>query len=174
MHKSHRALDVAVAKHAKDVGLPPGDRSVLDSLFEQAHRYVFEDNLSVREAGDMLGIPTQVLRQWFRAAGISTAGPAPLESMPKQKATRSIADFLRTRHGSSPISAIHELEQAGHIRARRWSDSRTGPAHQPTFTCAVQVTTAEGSDFSAEGMGTSLQSAKTHAAAHLIDTMIAN
>nr|WP_238353081.1 double-stranded RNA binding motif domain-containing protein [Kribbella solani] len=57
--------------------------------------------------------------------------------------TQTITGFLRTRRTSSPISAVHELAQAGHLAPPEWSHSRTGPAHRPAFTCVLAVRRSE-------------------------------
>lgn len=67
-----------------------------------------------------------------------------------------------------PVSALHELAQAGQLTELTWEFHRDGSPHEPTHTCTV---TARHSDtdrlMAATGTGTTKQAAKQAAAAQL-------
>jgi hypothetical protein len=168
--KAQRRLELAAARHAQRHGLPVNDRAVLDSLFKRAHRHILEDGLSIRATGDLLGIPTQVLRRWLSAVGISVSGPSLSPHASRHPST--IGDFLTQGHFPSSVNAIHEAEMAGHIIQKPvWSYSVTGPPHDPTFTCTVQVTTVAGDQVTEHGVAHAKPRAKAAAAHNLIATL---
>ncbi|MFC0622439.1 double-stranded RNA binding motif domain-containing protein [Kribbella deserti] len=168
--RAHRQLQAAAAHHAEDLGLPADDREILDSLFEQAHRQILEDGLSIRDVGDMLGVPTDVLRSWFKSAGIAIDHVGQVHDISARSApTQTISSVLRTRRSASPISALHELAQAGYLSQPEWSHTRTGPAHRPTFSYSVSVRVNEGHDqVEATAAGSSKRDAQTDAADRLL------
>lgn len=174
--KAHRQLQAGAAEHADYLGLPADDRAVLDSLFEEAHRYVVGDKLSVRDAGNLLGVPTRVLRDWFHSAGISVTD-AVTDAVPggttAQTGPETIADFLRAKRHSPAVSVIGELKDATHLTALDWVYAATGPAHQPTFTCTVAVTTAAGESIVQRAQGSKKPMAKSAAAEQLITRLLA-
>lgn len=169
--KAHRQLQAGAAEHAGFLGLPADDRAVLDSLFEEAHRYVVGDGLSLRDTGNLLGVPTGVLRDWFRSAGISVGEAAP-DGTTEQTGSETIADFLTANQHPSAVGVIEELKAAKHLTALDWTYSATGPAHRPTFTCTVTVVTAAGENIVLRAQGAKKPIAKSAAAEQLIGRLL--
>ncbi|WP_409186520.1 double-stranded RNA binding motif domain-containing protein [Amycolatopsis sp. VS8301801F10] len=170
--KAHRQLQAGAAEHADFLGLPADDRAVLDSLFEEAHRYVVGDGLSLRDTGNLLGVPTGVLRDWFRSAGISV-GEAVSSPTTEQPAPETIASFLAANQHPSAVGAIEELKDAKHLTDLGWAYSSTGPAHRPTFTCTATVVTAAGERIVLRAQGSKKPTAKNTAAEQLIARLLA-
>lgn len=168
--KAQRHLQEGAATHADELGLPANDRAVLESLFEQAHRYILEDGFSVRDAGDLLGIPTDVLRSWFASAGISLTTGA-VEPTIHPQVSENMAEFLAGQTGRSPLSTVNELKQKRFLAKMTWGESVTGPAHSPVFTCTGKATLADGRVVELRARGRSKSAAKTAAAQRIVDSL---
>lgn len=145
----------------------------LEQMFALLH-----NGMTLRQAGDVLEMPTETVRSWLADAGISidVNGRLAMPAVPpstQQAPTQSLREFVTAHPGGSPISIVYELEQAGHIGKPDWSEHVAGPSHKPTFTYTVStVLTVDGATVAAEAEGHSKADAKTAAARALIDRFI--
>jgi hypothetical protein len=138
--------------HASRLGLPShteAERS-RTRLIDRA-QVLLERGAGLRETGDELGVSTKTLARWLEQAGYH---PQPAVE------------------GKSPVAAVNELTQAGHLHDVSYHLEATGPAHAREFTCTLTVHqgTANGEDVRLTGHGTGRgkQPARANAAADLL------
>ncbi|WP_049564940.1 hypothetical protein [Streptomyces sp. SBT349] len=171
-----RRLEEGQAAHAEYLGLEE-EYAEHAALIERAIHLMHDSKLSIRQTGDLLGIATDDLRRWLRAGDICIDDDERLESpqIPGQRqAPLPIADFIARRTHSSPVSAVHELEQAGYLRDLTWHCTPTGPPHQPVFTSAVSTVLADTDEPAAAQSRRSTKSAAKTAAAQALLSQLAD
>lgn len=172
---SHRRLQQGHTAHAHQLDLNEDEFAQHAATIKRALQLMQDNGLSIRDTGDILGVPTGVLRKWLQAANIciddSDQIPAAVPQQ-RQAAPRTLAYFIDQRPGHPPISTLHELEQAGYVRSLRWPSQASGPAHQPTFTTtATAIVTDSDQTVTASAQGITKTAAKTAAAKALLDRL---
>jgi hypothetical protein len=140
---AHRRLQEGHAENADRLGLPgeelEGPAAILERAIELLH-----DNLTIRQVGDILEIPTNVLRGWLSAGNICIDGYGRLADLQipthgQQPPAHTVASFIDERAKKSPLSTLNELAQTGHVRALSWAWVTTGPSHKPNFEATVSA-----------------------------------
>ncbi|MGW1785553.1 hypothetical protein ACWCQQ_41670 [Streptomyces sp. NPDC002143] len=174
--RSHRRLEESAATHAERLQLPADDIQHYADLLEQVLGDLNE-GMTVREAGDRHGIPTNTLRGWLETASISIGADdrySGAGASTRQPPPLSAGQLRSLRQGRSAISVVNELEQKQILVDVAWEDSRTGPAHKPLFTFSVTAIRADdGTPLRAEGRSTTKTAARTAAAEDLVQQLAA-
>jgi hypothetical protein len=160
---SEERIKAGEAAHDRLIGVAenPGQRA--ERLVELARKLLYDGQMTLRQVGDELDVPTSALRQLLQRAGIEIP-PTPA---PAHRAEKPGAD-----PDKPALMVIHELTQTGRLREVEWSEEGTGPAHAPTFTVRVtaQARTPDGGfrPFTAEASAGAKMAAKASAGAALI------
>ena len=166
-------LRVGESDHAQRLGLaadPDRDRR---RLIERA-KTLLHSGHTIRQAAEVLELPTGALRTWLRAAGVRVGAEGTMDGPTNAPTTATAGSGVAAVR--SPVATLHEMAQAGRLRDLQFEGSSSGPDHARTFaaTASVRIVTEEGAidePVVGRGSGRSKSAAKTAAAADLLATL---
>ncbi|TDB81151.1 hypothetical protein E1264_33115 [Actinomadura sp. KC216] len=113
---SHSRLQRGHEQHAARLRLPTDEIDEPALILEEALHLMHDKNLSIRQAGDLLDVPTSVLRAWLSAGGISISSNHPSQSQSQSSSPHQAQDAATTFHLSKeakrdPLVTLNELKQ---------------------------------------------------------------
>ena len=163
-------LRVGDSDHAQRLGLAADPDRNRRRLVERAETLLHSGH-TIRQAAEVLELPTGALRTWLRAAGVRVGAEGTMDA-PASAATADAAG-AGVAVGRSPVARLYEMAQAGRLRDLRFEGSSSGPDHARTFAatasvCVVTDAGALGEPVVGRGSGGSKSAAKTAAAADLL------
>jgi hypothetical protein len=160
---SKEKFEAGEAAHDRLIGLTEHAGQRAERLVQVARTLLYDGQMTLRQVGDELDVPTKALRELLTRAGVEIpAPPAPAPAAAKPIDPDKPA-----------LVVINELTHAGRVREVAWSaDPPTGPAHEPVFTVRVtaQARTTDGGylPVQAEAEAASKAAARAAAAAALL------
>lgn len=163
-------LRVGESEHADRLGFAADPARDRRRMVERAETLLHSGH-TIRQAAEVLEIPTGALRTWLRAVGVRVGTDGTMGGAGKPEVDETQGSSVPQQR--SPVAALYELVQAGRLRNLRFDGASSGPDHARTFTATASAEVVRdpgspGRPVVGQGSGGSKSAAKTEAAADLL------